>query len=170
LARVAVASPPITVLVDASEAPRHVLRVRLSIPAAPGALTLWYPKWSPGGHAPIGPLSNLAALRFSSRGKPIAWRRDPVELFAFHLEVPPGADRVDAEFELLGVTGSGTPSLNQLSSEKLAVVNWGYLLLYPDGKTAREIQLAALLKLPAGRKWVGALEPSRPGAGGPGGG
>src|SRR5437016_328394 len=41
---------PIVISVDASEAPRRIIHAHLTIPAVPGPLTLYYPKWIPGEH------------------------------------------------------------------------------------------------------------------------
>ena len=87
---------PITLEVDAREAPRKRLQARLLLPAAQGPLTLVYPQWIPGEHGPTGPIADLAGLRFAAAGKPVPWRRDPVDMFAFHLEVPAGADALEA--------------------------------------------------------------------------
>ena len=38
---------PIKLAVDASESPRQIWHARLEIPAKPGPLTLYYPKWIP---------------------------------------------------------------------------------------------------------------------------
>ena len=51
---------PITLNVDAREAPLRIFHARLVIPAAPGPLTLVYPKWIPGEHGPTGPITDLA--------------------------------------------------------------------------------------------------------------
>src|ERR671939_2108999 len=75
---------PIELALDATEAPRRVLHARLTIPAQPGPLTLYYPKWIPGEHGPTGPIRDLAALKFRAGGKPLAWRRDDEDLYAFH--------------------------------------------------------------------------------------
>ena len=81
---------------DASEAPRKIYHAELTIPAAPGPMDLFYPKWIPGEHAPTGPITDLAGLKISSAGRAIPWKRDPVELFAFHINAPAGApDRGD---------------------------------------------------------------------------
>src|SRR5687768_13545181 len=86
--------PNILLDVDAREISRALLHARLEIPAAPGELVLWYPKWIPGVHAPAGPVQNLAGLRFeTAKGEAIAWRRDDEEMNRFHLTVPAGADR-----------------------------------------------------------------------------
>src|SRR5437899_5247729 len=70
------AGPNISLAVDATEAPRKILHARLRIPATPGTLTLYYPKWLPGEHSPTGPVVDLAGLKFSASGKPLKWRRD----------------------------------------------------------------------------------------------
>ena len=77
-----------TVELDAREAPRHVLHVHLVLPAQPDPLTLLYPKWIPGEHGPTGSLNGVVGLRFRSQGRELEWRRDPLDMFTFHLEVP----------------------------------------------------------------------------------
>src|ERR1041384_6996602 len=92
---------PIKLTVDATEAPRKLLRAREVIPVRPGPLTLHYPKWIPGEHGPTGPIVNLAGLHFTAAGRTVPWRRDPSDMYAFHLDVPDDAHRVEAAFEYL---------------------------------------------------------------------
>src|SRR5262245_34838880 len=92
---------PITLAVDAREASRYILHARMVIPASPGPLTLYYPKWIPGEHGPTGPINDLAGLKITAAGRPIEWRRDPVEMYAFHCEVPAGANRVEVSLDFL---------------------------------------------------------------------
>ena len=54
---------PIAIAVDATDAPRKILHARLRIPASPGPLTLLYPKWIPGEHAPTDGLARPAGGR-----------------------------------------------------------------------------------------------------------
>jgi hypothetical protein len=61
-----------SVEVDAREAPRGIQRVHLVLPVRPGTLTLIYPKWLPGDHAPDGPVAGISGLKFSSKGQTIA--------------------------------------------------------------------------------------------------
>src|SRR4051812_45953235 len=75
---------PITLKVDASEAPRQILHASLGIPVRPGPLTLLYPKWIPGEHGPTGPITDLVNLRMKAADKTIEWRRDPEEMYAFN--------------------------------------------------------------------------------------
>ncbi len=56
------AAPKVSISIDASEAPRKIFHARLNIDASPGPLTLYYPKWIPGEHAPTGPIADLAGL------------------------------------------------------------------------------------------------------------
>src|SRR5215813_1489676 len=62
---------PIQLQVDATEGPRKVLHAHLHLPARPGPLTLLYPKWLPGEHAPDGPITDLVGLKISAAGKPV---------------------------------------------------------------------------------------------------
>src|SRR5580704_19582847 len=79
---------PIRLEVDATHAPQKILHATLEIPVRPGPLTLYYPEWIPGEHMPDGPITNLAGLEFSANGQKIPWRRDLVDMFAFHLDIP----------------------------------------------------------------------------------
>src|SRR5436189_786947 len=88
LLAVSLSAAPITIRVDASEAPAHVLHAHLNIPASPGPLALFYPKWIPGEHGPTGPIVGLSGVRISANGSPIVWQRDPLEMYEFHVNVP----------------------------------------------------------------------------------
>src|SRR6476619_6117791 len=79
------------ILVDATDARRGVFHSHMTIPAASGAMTLVYPKWIPGEHMPSGPLMQVAGLHVRASGNEIAWTRDAVEMFSFHVTVPAGA-------------------------------------------------------------------------------
>src|SRR5277367_1298611 len=91
--------PTITLSVDASDAARRMFHAQLRIPAKPGTLTLYYPKWIPGEHGPTGPITDLTGLKFTAGGKTLAWRRDLQDGFTFHVEVPPGANEVVANLD-----------------------------------------------------------------------
>jgi predicted metalloprotease with PDZ domain len=147
---------PLEVHVDATQAARRLLRARLVIPAQPGPLTLYYPKWIPGEHAPAGPIADLAGLTFHAGGKPLAWRRDDVDLYALHLTVPVGADSVEATLEYLAPSAKDSFAPCALSA-RLAVLNWHPILLYPRGQPVRAVRAQASLTLPAGWKLGTAL-------------
>jgi hypothetical protein len=84
-------SPAIRLTVDATQAPRKILRVQEMIPATPGPMTLFYPKWIQGVHAPIGPVNNMAGLKISANTATLPWTRDALDIFTFHVDVPSAA-------------------------------------------------------------------------------
>ncbi|HEX5601998.1 MAG TPA: hypothetical protein VFX63_05580, partial [Pyrinomonadaceae bacterium] len=94
----AVSAQAIKLSVDATQAARNILHTKFTIPVRPGPLTLFYPKWIPGEHSPTGPINDLVGLKLSANGKPIAWQRDQVEMFAFHCEVPQGVSELEISF------------------------------------------------------------------------
>lgn len=141
--------PPIRLAVDATGAPHRVLHVRLEIPVRPGPLTLFYPKWIPGNHMPSGPIADLVGLRLSANGKPVAWERDAVDMYAFRCSVPAGASRLEVTFDRLQ-SASGNYSTGRSITARLAVLDWNELLLYPRGRPADEISFAVRLRLPEG--------------------
>jgi hypothetical protein len=48
--------------VDLTDASRHIVHASMNIPAKPGPMTLLYPEWIPGEHAPTGPVVDLLGL------------------------------------------------------------------------------------------------------------
>jgi len=134
-AAVQAASPapaPIVLHVDASNVAQQLFSIRESIPAAPGKLTLLYPQWVPGNHGPSGPLNQLAGLRLSANGQPLEWRRDPVNMFAFHLDVPAGASTVEAQYQLLSPVDASQGRITMTSA--MLGVQWHAMTLYPAGR------------------------------------
>jgi predicted metalloprotease with PDZ domain len=151
------AQAPIVLEVDASEAPKKILHAHLTIPAKPGQLTLYYPKWIPGEHGPTGPITDLVGLKLTAGGKKVAWKRDEVDMFAIHCEVPEGADHLDVALDFLLATSKEGFTSAASASAKLAVISWNQVLLYPKGATIQEMQCRASLRLPSGWKLGTAL-------------
>jgi predicted metalloprotease with PDZ domain len=153
--------------VDAREAPRKIFHAKLTIPAAPGPLTLAYPKWIPGEHGPTGPIADLAGLRFTAAGKPVPWKRDPLDMYRFQLVVPAGAEAIEAHVDYLSPAETGQFSSGASATANLALISWNQLLLYPRERKPDEILFAATLRLPQEWKWATALEraPGPPGEG-----
>src|SRR5277367_7125267 len=99
-------APTITLSVDASDAPRKIFHAQLTIPATPGTLTLYYPKWIPGEHGPTGPIEELAGLKFTANGETLKWRRDLLDGWTIHVEVPAGASAVNASLDFISPVGN----------------------------------------------------------------
>jgi hypothetical protein len=70
----------IQLAVDATDVVQGIFRVKEVIPVTAGPLTLLYPEWLPGNHSPSGPINKVAGLVITADGKPLAWRRDPVDV------------------------------------------------------------------------------------------
>ena len=78
-----------TLEVDATEAPRGILHAARASSArrAPHARLS---EVDPGRARPTGPITDLVGLKITADGKPVPWRRDDVDMFAFRCEVPAG--------------------------------------------------------------------------------
>ena len=154
-------APTITLSVDASEAPRKMFHAQMHIPAKPGTLTLYYPKWIPGEHGPTGPITDLTGLKFTANGKTLKWRRDLLDGFTFHVEVPEGAIEVVANLEYASPASyEAGYSAGMAATEKLYIVNWNTLLLFPAGFPSDQLTYSVSLRLPAGWKFGTSLHVS----------
>jgi predicted metalloprotease with PDZ domain len=150
----AAATPTVTIAVDATTAPRKIFHASLKIPATSGDFTLYYPKWIPGEHAPDGPVTDLAGLKFSAGGKTLKWRRDTLDGFTLHVDVPAGVTEISAELDFLSpATFEGGFSAGSSATDKLAIISWNQVLLYPKGYKTDDINYTASLKLPPGWKF-----------------
>jgi len=143
-------TPPesISLQVDATEVARKLLHSHLTIPVVPGSLTLYYPKWIPGEHGPTGPIDSVVGMKFSVNGQAIPWRRDLVDLYAFHLEIPAGASRLEAALDFAIPVEPAAFSTEASVSAVLAMINWYELLLYPAGFKPDDLTFQAELRLP----------------------
>jgi predicted metalloprotease with PDZ domain len=150
----------LTVDVDLKDAGKRIFRSHETIPVKPGALTLFYPKWIPGEHAPSGPVENVSGLIIRANGKQLPWRRDLRDMFALHLDVPEGVSQLDLQFQFLspgdgegsmfGASASATPDLVDMEFNQVA--------FYPAGYYTRQIQIQPTVELPAGWKFGSALQ------------
>ena len=147
--------------VDAREAPRGVLKVHLRLPVSAGPLTLVYPKWLPGRHGPAGPITNVAGPVLRAGSRILPWRRDDVDMYAFHVDVPAGESELDADFEVVTalrpdglVNGLEAP---RTATESLAIIEWHQVVLYPENATTDALTYQASIQLPAGWRYASAL-------------
>jgi predicted metalloprotease with PDZ domain len=146
-------SGTISLTVDATKTPQKFIPCTEVIPVKPGPLTLYYPKWIPGEHAPDGPIAGLTGLKFTANGQTVPWRRDLTDVFTFHLDVPPGADRLEAKYDYLEPSGGGMYGGSLSATDKLIVLEWNQTVLYPAGAPVDNIMYAPKLILPDGWKF-----------------
>ena len=146
----------IKLMVDLRDTARRIVSVHETIPVEPGELTLLYPKWIPGNHSPTGPISKIAGLTVTAAGKRIDWVRDRVDMYAFHIDVPPGAAALDVDFQYLSPIRP--PEGRIAISSEIADLGWNQVVLYPAGHFARRINVAPSVTLPDGWQFATALE------------
>lgn len=147
----------IEVHLDAREVSRRILHVRQTIPVKPGPVTLAYPKWIPGEHGPSGPVIDLVNLKVTAGGKRIPWKRDPGDMFLYHLEAPPGTTALEVSFDQLTPTSMEGFGNGASASAQLAIIAWNQFLLYARGAGADDIKVAAEVLFPAGWRFGTAL-------------
>jgi hypothetical protein len=139
---------PMALTLDATEINRQLLHAQLSLPVNPGPLTLAYPKWIPGEHAPTGPIDSLVDLKLSANGQPLAWHRDLVELYLIHCDIPSGVSRIDISLDYVVPTETEGYSGSRSSTALLGLINWNQVVLYPIGLNTDNLTVEAKLRLP----------------------
>ena len=140
------AGETLSLTVDATQTPQKILHAKLLIPVKPGPLTLYYPKWIPGEHGPDGPLAGLTGLKFEADGKTIPWKRDLLDVFTFHVDVPAGVSRLEAKYDFIEPDGGS-------ATDKLMILEWNEAVLYPAGVPSHELIYEAKLVMPEGWKF-----------------
>jgi predicted metalloprotease with PDZ domain len=150
--------------VDLRDAPRNIYHARLEIPVHAGEMAFVFPKWIPGNHRPSGPIGGLTGIRMEAAGQVVPWRRDPVEMYQFHVEIPPeippGGTTLQVSLDAittLDSAGGGGPA----ASSNILDLNWNAVVLYPKDTRSDDITFASSVTLPAGWKFATALPVAR---------
>ncbi|MBS1798212.1 MAG: M61 family metallopeptidase [Acidobacteria bacterium] len=142
---------PIQIAADLSDAPRKIYHAEIDIPVKPGTVALTTPKWIPGNHRPTGPVSEITGVVFTANGKPLAWRRDDEDLYQYHVTVPAGVTTLHAHLDCI---------VTARVSQKLAVLEWEKLLLYPANTPVKDIAVQPSVTVPKGWGIGTALTPT----------
>lgn len=143
--------------VDLTDTQRRIWRVKETIPVAQaGPLTLLYPQWLPGKHAPRGAIDKLAGLVIKADGKTIPWVRDTVDVYAFHVTVPAGVKEITAEFQFLTPTAANQGRI--MVTPEMLNLQWEAVALYPAGHFSRRVMVEPKIRLPAGWGYGVALD------------
>jgi predicted metalloprotease with PDZ domain len=150
------AAQSISIAVDLRDAPRNIYHAQLTFPVKPGPLTLVYPEWIPGNHRPSGPIANLVGLKMEANGQTIPWDRDSVDMYAFHVNVPPGAKELHVSLDAITTTGVAGSSGASASTNVLDL-NWNQVVLYPQGASSDAVEFKPSVMLPDGWKFGSAL-------------
>ena len=162
---------PITLAVDLTDAPRRILHAQETLPVQPGAMTLVYPKWIPGEHAPDGPISDQAGFLITTQaenGKPaerVKWERDPLDMYTYRITVPAGVTQLNVKMDFLATAAATGFSAGASTSANLALLSWNELLVYPGSPNggvtkAAEVMVTPSITIPNGWHFGTALVPT----------
>jgi predicted metalloprotease with PDZ domain len=142
---------PIQITADLTDGPRKLYHAEVDIPVKPGPVALTTPKWIPGNHRPTGPVDDITGVVFTANGKVLPWRRDNEDLYEFHVTVPDGVTTLHAHLDCI---------VTARISQKLAVLEWEKLLLYPANTPVKDIAIQPSVKVPEGWGIGTALTPT----------
>ncbi|WHU01173.1 PDZ domain-containing protein [Sphingomonas sp. NIBR02145] len=139
----------LTLDIDATDITRGIFNVKETIPVAKsGHMVLLYPKWIPGKHGPRGEIEKVGGLVIKANGKVIPWKRDPVDVYAFHIDVPAGAKKLEVSFNFVSATVGDQGRI--VMTPNLMSLQFFSLSLYPAGYFVRRVPIQAKVTYPQG--------------------
>ena len=142
--------------VDATDLDRHIVSVRQVIPVTGSRITLLYPKYIYGNHADTGPIQLIAGLTVMAGGQAVDWRRDAVDPYAFHIDIPAGTSELEVSFQWL--TQSDNSNWRVVMTQRMLNLQWEKALLYPAGYVSTGITFTPSIRLPEGWQYGVSLE------------
>lgn len=146
---------PIQIAADLSDAPRKLYHAEIDLPVKPGPAAFTTPEWIPGNHRPTGPAEDITGVVFTANGKVLPWRRDDTDLYEFHVTIPAGVTTLHAHLDCI---------VTARLSQKMAVLEWEKLLLYPAKTPVAKIPIQPSVTVPKGWGIGTALTPIGPGS------
>ena len=150
----------ITTKVDATNLSQRIFAVEQVVPVtSPGTVTLMLPKWIPAKHRVFGSIRALAGLTITAHGETLPWVRDSVDVFAFHVDVPPGVTELAVAFQFLSPTAPNQG--REVVTPEMLNLQWWDMVLYPAGHYTRQIRIQPTVILPAGWSAATALDLAR---------
>ena len=135
------AQTPIRITADLTDAPRKLYHAEIDLPVKVGPAAFVTPEWIPGTHMPAGPANDITGVVFTANGKTIPWRRDDVDLYEFHVEIPAGVTSLHVHLDCI---------ITSRADDKIAVLEWEKLMMYPAHKPVRDIAIQPSVTVPAG--------------------
>src|SRR3546814_16932760 len=121
-------------------------------------MTLLYPEWLPGHHAPRGQIEKPVGLKISAGGQPLRWSRDPLNVYAFHVSVPEGVRELSLEYQFVSATDDDQGRI--VMTPAMLNLQWQSVSLYPAGYYTRNIPVSVSVIYPNGWQAATALRPA----------
>jgi predicted metalloprotease with PDZ domain len=131
----------ITLHVDAGEIARGIVHAEIRMPVTTRPLRLVYPRWGADWWIWEDKIFDVTDLHFRAGGEELEWQRDPLDVFAFEIDVPPESTHIEVSLDILLEPDSFTPLLARLY--------WELVLLLPPEAALDETYVAAHLRPPA---------------------
>lgn len=141
---------------DVSDTTRKIYSVIETLPVRTGPLVLSLPKWIPGEHSPSAQIALMSGLKITANGQRLEWRRDPVEMTAFHLDIPPGVKTIEVALDQPTAQSGGPVRI--AVTPNLLIVKWTAVALYPAGYNVDRIRVRPSLTIPKGWRMATALD------------
>ena len=99
----------------------------------------------------------MVGLHITAGGQVLDWRRDPLDVFVFHVEVPSGVQTIETSFDFLSALNTtGFTSAASVTAH-LGAYSWNQVVLYPVGPASDDIRVVPSIDLPAGWSLATAL-------------
>src|ERR1051326_6505031 len=100
---------------------------------------------------PTGPLMQVAGLHVHAGSAEIPGRRDRVDMFAFHVDVPANAQTIDIDFDYMSpsVTFGGGYGESANATQNLLLILFNNNIVYPANTPSDAITFRASVRLPA---------------------
>jgi predicted metalloprotease with PDZ domain len=87
----------------------------------------------------------------------VDWRRDRLDMFAYHLTVPAGCTTLTIRQDFLATAPATGFSAGASTSENLALLSWNTTVMYPEGMNAADVRVAPSLTIPSAWQFGTAL-------------
>ena len=149
---------PIALAIDATDMHRGLYTVTetIPVPADMRTLTLLYPEWLPGNHSTTGPINLVSDIRFMAGGKPLAWHRNPLDVYQIDVTVPAGTREVTAHFVHTSPVAGNEGRITM--TQEMLNLQWEKMSFYPAGHYTRRIAIEPKVKFPDGWRVFTALD------------
>ena len=110
----------------------------------PVAKSISFPKYLPGHHVPDGDISGMTGLKIEANGKAVTWRRDGVDMYTFHLDLPSGAKSMEVRFN--AEHGVRSPNMSRL--------DWESCIFLPFPNNSDTVPVHTVVQMPEDWKFA----------------
>src|SRR5207237_9875006 len=120
------------------------------LPARRGPMTFVDPNWIAGENTRTVLLMQMSVLHVRAGGAEIAWTRDRVDMFAFHIDVPANAQSIDVDFDYLSPSSTFGAGYGESANatQNLLLILFNHILVCPASIPSDQVPYRASVRLP----------------------